>query len=349
MPILVAHYDVEMPGQCLSAWPEDEVPSFSCVIDGFDVNIELVCDTSWAVQGKDEPYETRSIAWARISVARRVDKFPPPVIPHEDGVKDYSIQRNYFDAVRDDFREAAREAANRTIRFFRYCLNTPLLREIPPRHQSVTNAKWTDNRGESVGKDVHGINFPGIRGRRGELGVQRLTPDNSAMLTDFLNAPVPASLSDEILSDAQGAWFEGHLRRAILELAIACEIIVKRRFFSAETPAGAAFDYLEDKARVGVPIPELIDRVCDEAFARSFRVERSAMFEDIGQLFQCRNKVAHRGELSYRLDKGRNKGKKIAVDQRTVMRWWESVVSLRDWLEALPEPQSARFGLEDRQ
>jgi hypothetical protein len=143
-----------------------------------------------------------------------------------------------------------------------------------------------------------------VPGSDGALGLQKLTPDSVSALRDFLIQPKETSLAEDLLSDAQSAWYEGNLRRAVLELAICAEVIVKRKFFAKATAAGAAFDYFEDKSKVTVRIPELLDAVAKEAFARSYRLDAADQFQRIDYLFRCRNKVAHRGELSFRDDKG---------------------------------------------
>jgi hypothetical protein len=115
----------------------------------------------------------------------------------------------------------------------------------------------------------------------------------------------------------------------VLELAICAELMVKRAFFAKSSPAGIAFDYLEDKARVSVRVLELLDAVAEEAFSRSYRREEAARFRSIDELFRCRNKIAHRGELVFREDSGAL----IQVDGSKVESWWFAVAHLKSWLE----------------
>lgn len=334
MPNLVANFNIEIPGQCLITWPEGEPPpSFRFSIGEFEIALRLIIDNiSWGVKKKGGAYFTRVIEAAEVGVLRQEDTFPPEVVRNERGQMDYRIQADYFRNRSPAFEEAAHEAVNRVIRFFRYKLNTPLLYEIPVWHQSLCNPKWKDETGKIVGKGPITIRGGKVHGSYGELGVLEFTPDMAESFSDYLSEPSAPSLTEEILTDAQSAWFDGNLRRSVLELAIACEIIVKRRFFSGDSPAGAAFDYLEDRAKVSVRVPELLDRVCLEAFARSFRVEHSTAYLDVDHLFRCRNKIAHRGDLSYRDDGGHM----ITVDASTVQRWWNSVATMRSWLDKQP-------------
>jgi hypothetical protein len=174
--------------------------------------------------------------------------------------------------------------------------------------------------------------FLPIPGADGELGVRKLTPNDIPDLRDFLQEDYNASLAEELLSDAQSAWFEGNLRRSVLEMAICIELMVKRKYFAQASPAGAAFDYLEDKSKVSVRVPELLDGIAKEAFSRSYRVEAPVQFQRIDYLFRCRNKIAHRGELWFRDDGDRL----ITVNSAIVEQWWEAAADLMAWLTALP-------------
>ena len=122
----------------------------------------------------------------------------------------------------------------------------------------LQDTRWTDEPDREVGKGGMALVAERTPGLHGELGVGRLTPDLSESLQRYLEHPNAPQLFQELLSDAQTAWFAGHLRRSVLELAVACEIVVKRHFFADESPAGAAFDYLEDQGRIRVRVLDLM-------------------------------------------------------------------------------------------
>jgi hypothetical protein len=337
MPRLVAHFDVEIPGQCLVAWPGDRAPSFGRVINQFDVDINLLTHNHWRVKHQSEQNWTRGLRAALVKVSREEVELPPAVHPDEQGQLDYSIQSEYFGRRTTEFGDTAREAVNRMIRFFRYFLKTPFLEEIPPGHQSFRNARWTDEYDKIVGKAGIEIVAERVPGLYGELGVKKLTPDVAESLQRFLGQPTPAPLFEQLLSDAQTAWFDGNLRRSVIELAIACEVLVKRSFFAGDSPAGAAFDYLEDKAQLTVRVLDLLDRVSLEAFGKSFRADCPDEYKNIDHLFRCRNKVVHRGELSYRDDGGT----RVRVDVAEVAKWWNAVRILVEWLSPAAELESS--------
>ena len=333
---LVAHFDVDLPGRCLVAWPDDQPLLFTCMIDTFNVSINLIGHDHWRMKRKDESNWTQALRAALVKVSREEVEQPPPVHPDERGTMDYTVQFDYFERRKTEFGLAAREAVNRLIRFFRYSLRTPYLEDLPADHQCFRNPRWTDEHGREVGKGGMEVVAESTPGLHGELGVERLTPDVSESLQRHLEEPSAPQLFQELLSDAQTAWFAGNLRRSVLELAVACEILVKRRFFSGESPAGAAFDYLEDQGQIRVRVLDLLDHVSREAFGKSFRSEHPDEYRDIDYLFRCRNKVAHRGELSYRDDGGA----RVRVDAPTVARWWNSMPVLVEWLGSLPRENS---------
>src|SRR5947208_4617394 len=122
---LVAHFEVDLPGQCLVAWPDDCPLSFTCTIDTFDVSISLIGHDHWRMKRKDENNWTQALRAALVKVSREEIEQPPPVRPDDSGAMDYTIQFDYFERRKKEFGVAAREAVNRLIRFFRYSLRTP--------------------------------------------------------------------------------------------------------------------------------------------------------------------------------------------------------------------------------
>lgn len=85
-----------------------------------------------------------------------------------------------------------------------------------------------------------------------------------------------------------------------------------------------------------VRVLDLLDPVSREAFGNSFRSEHPDEYRDIDHLFRCRNKVAHRGELSYRDDRGT----RVSVNATMVSRWWNSILVLVKWLDFELEQES---------
>lgn len=61
------------------------------------------------------------------------------------------------------------------------------------------------------------------------------------------------------MSDAQSVVLQGNMRRAVLEMAIACEIAAMQALFSPSTQFGAAYGHLAGKGKVNVKV---IDFIC---------------------------------------------------------------------------------------
>jgi hypothetical protein len=130
---LVAHFDIRMPGQPLIAWPDDKPIVIRFPVGRFDVEILLETDHDSGIRHAGEAYWTRVVERASVKVSTEETELPPEVRPDEQGRMDYSIQDSYLRDRRDEFGDAAHEAINRLIRYWRYRLRTPLLEEIPRR------------------------------------------------------------------------------------------------------------------------------------------------------------------------------------------------------------------------
>lgn len=329
MTQLTATFVVDFPGHCMISWSEDEDIFFDCEIEDFKVKIKLLPELPRAKKSNDEHW-TYILHQAHISVSKEEQKDPPKLIhgTQDDITASHSAQTKYFDERIKLYSRVAHEAINRIIHFFKYRLNTPLLSTLPLGHQCLQQPKWTNQSGQEVGRGTCIFVVDRIPGFHGELGVSKFTKDLAGNLKDELESPLEINLYEELISDAQSALFEENSRRGILELAIGCEIMVKRTFFSQDTPAGAAFDYLEDKSLVRVKVLDLIDQIASEAFGKSFRVDHPNHYKNIDYLFRCRNKIAHRGSLSYRDDSGNYQ--EAGFD--TIKDWWTSISELRCWL-----------------
>ncbi|MDQ3831046.1 MAG: hypothetical protein M3361_17460 [Candidatus Tectomicrobia bacterium] len=324
---LVAHFTIELPGQCLvvSLAAIRQTP-LHCTINGFEVNVQAK-SLSRKLKAADDQHWTYILESLVVKVARDEDEAPPPVIPDAEGLLDYTIQSEYFSQRIGDYSAAACEAVNRVIQFFKFELNTPFLHELSASHQSFRNAEWRDESGTLVGKGNLVHVAKGVPGLRGALGVQKLRRETVESLQAALAHPREPLLYEQVLSVAQTALFEGNLRRAVLELAIASELVVEGKFLSGDSPAVKAFEYLEEKARFRVRVVDYIDGVAKEAFQKSFRRDHRKDYDHINDLFQCRNKIAHTGQLSYE--------GQPSVTYEVVARWWDSVVLLIKWLGAL--------------
>jgi hypothetical protein len=328
---LTANFRVSLPAYLLVNRPREDMLRFNTRIEGFDVGLELIPGGGWKGKEAGEQHFSFGISAVLISVARVEEEKPPSVQPTPDGTRDYTVQSKYFRERLPAYQEVAVKALNRVILYFKYKLHNPLLHEFRVRDQWFQNPKWTDESGREAGKGP-GITMvtaiPGLSPWR--FGAKKLTRSKDSELQRAFDEPIIPELHEELLSDAQSAVFQGNLRRAILEMAIACEVSVKQAFFSKSTAAGGAFEYLEDRGRINVRIPELIDGAALQAFGESFKEVSEIDYRNIDFLFRCRNKIAHRGEIRYRDDAGNTHD----VDLSLLESWWESVERLTSWLNS---------------
>jgi len=131
------------------------------------------------------------------------------------------------------------------------------------------------------------------------------------------------SLHQELLSDAQAAAFEGNIRRAVLELAVSCEVFVKHFFFEHGSRAAQVVEAMEGERKMHIRILELLDVGTRAVLGKSLKDSDKAAYDDIDHLFRARNKVAHQGKAEFR------DGKRVhIVDMKLLSKWWQSVERL---------------------
>ena len=325
---LVARFDIQLSDYLLVNRPEEDKLRYETRINDFDVEILLISDGGFRAKQAGEEHFSFCISRALISVARNEQIAPPPVCSTDHGQKDYSVQSSYFEERLPKYQNIALEVLKRIILFFKYRLHNPLLREPGLFDKCFLNPKWVDETGQEVGKGPLKSIASAIPGlSSSSFGVRKLITRDDCKLQRALQTQVRPELHEEFLSDAQEAIFQNKFHRAILEMAIACEVAVKHAFFAKPTTAGEAYEYLEDKGRINIRFMEILDGVAKHAFGESFREVNSSAYKDIDNLFRCRNKVAHRGKVVYRDDAGVH-----GIDLSTLEKWWQSVEVLLDWL-----------------
>jgi hypothetical protein len=322
MPNLVAHFAVRTPGLLLVAGLDREEYVYSVRIGEFDVQVQLIPVEGARTKLASEDYWSYAVDAFRISVSRHEEEAPPPIKINEKGHRDYSSQRPFFSERLPEYKQVAVLAANRIIRFFKHELHNPLLHELSAGRQDFQNPRWTDEDGNEVGKGTVNIVLQAVPGlTEPKLGAKRLLPTDHRGFVESLQADVETELHEEVLSDAQTAIIEDNLRRAVLEMAISCEIAVKRAFLGGASLTGTVCSYLEDRGRLNVRVLDLISTVAKNCVGVSFKDEHPSDFTRIDHLFRCRNKAAHRGKLVFRDDSGST----VEVDKETAIEWWDSV------------------------
>jgi hypothetical protein len=276
-----------------------------------------------------------AISKVRIQSARNEDLAAP--IPQTiDGRINYEERRKYFEEREPAYQQAAWEMLDRAVRFFKYHLHNPNLSSVNQFDRDFQNPVWIDEGGEEIKyTDTGRITVVNTKPHLDRFGIRPFSRLDDTDLLNALENPISPDLIEQLLSDAQSAAFQGNLRRSVLETAIACEIAVKQAFFAKATPSGAAYEYLEDKGKVHVSIPDLIHSVAKQAFGKSFKEDEEPHYNNIDFLFRGRNKVAHRGKLIYR----DGSGALHPIDNYKLEEWWKSVRILHAWLLAQVKEQ----------
>ncbi len=328
MKSLVAEYDLDLDRPLVVKRAETSALEYSCEVNGFSVTLSLA-PLSWTGRmARREKIMTRDRSHVVVSVSCAEVTEPPAVIPDLARRLDYTVQEAYFRPRTERYGRAAVEALNRLLHFFRYTLRQPVGPDLGYEHHVFQNPKWMDETGREVGKG------PGVFSSQwlpAGLGVVPFARAHDGRLAAALKRPKPVALYEEILSSAQAAAFDGRIPSAVLGLAVACEVAVKRTFFGQRAPGASLLEYFEDSNQVRGRTVELLDKGATHVFGASFRTAFPKAYADIDHIFRCRNKVAHRGLAMFRDEKGRT----ITVDPALLRRWWKSVEVLSGWLRGV--------------
>ncbi len=313
---------------------EDDPLDYTAGIEGFDVRLVLVRNGGARIGKKGEVHAVRVVTQIHVSVSRDEGSAPPDVPANEKGGRNFTERAPWFGERQRKYSSVVAEAVNRVMSFFKYEINTPHLREVSEHDPEFMNPVWTDGNGAELEPGI--LEFTSrILPPAGPslLGEKDFTEGDDAKLRCGLRAKPDIETYREFLSDAQTSILDDKLDRAVLEMAIACEVAVKvavKAAFSAkDAEAGALYEYLENQRKIGVRVLDLIDGIAKVVFGESFKTDVDpAAYEHVDLLFRARNNVAHRGQAVYR-DYG---GDEQQVDRQTLEAWWPSVDRLVKWI-----------------
>jgi hypothetical protein len=287
----------------------------------------------------------------RVSVSRPETVGPPPIQYTAQGGRDLRARWPYFKDRGVIYRGAAIEALRRLVCFFKYRQSHALLRyrQVPSaRHDDSlvdfmgglqwSDETWTDETGQEIPSGIapwRELSLYGIE-LDDEVGIKALAAADDPALQQALAEPaIEPEPYEELLSDARAALFhfqEG-LRRAILELAISCEVAIKQAFFDKATEA-ALSPYFDEKRQVRKSVggfTNLLGEPAERILGQNFRkAERRACIY-IHNLFQCRNQIAHKGQPTYKNTRGHDR----PVDQAVAKEWFKAADRLFLWLQSM--------------
>ena len=238
-------------------------------IEDSDVEIALV-EAYHAMTSMDRGGDIlRGPIWAvpriHVSVSRSETVEPPPIQRTAQGGRDFRDRWPYVRERDPIYREAAIEALHRLACFFKYRQAHALLRyrQAPGlrRNDSLvdfmsdlqwTDETWTDETGQELQTGITPLRELSLYGIEldDEVGIKALAAaDDSALQQALADPPIEPELYEELLSDARAALFQGSPRRAVLELAISCEVAIKHAFFDKGTEA-ALSNYFDERKQL---------------------------------------------------------------------------------------------------
>lgn len=328
MKRLVAHYDLRLTDGIVIKRAEGDLPSYTTTIDEFDVAISLLPESTGGEKTQGERHFTRDSTRLQLACARDEDDAPPPPLPTSNRGKDCTVQADYFAQRAGAYASASTRALNRFFAFLRYSLHQPFFHPLRAHHEAFGNPTWRDENGNDVG---HGALVFVAQPLPTRFGVIPLRKSHDSQIARRLCSEYSPDLYEDFLADAQVAAFDGNVRRAVLELAIACEVAIKHTFFGQTSPGALTIEHLEDKNVLRLRVVELIHSTSKDVFGVSFRDAHKAEYLHIVEVFRCRNKIAHRGRPIYKDEDG-------TLHQATIdtcEKWFESVRVMVKWLKGL--------------
>ena len=324
---LVAKFNISFRTPFLLKRADDDPLLYEVQFDGYDVSLRLIHSNYSRLKKKYDKYWAAAYTAVEIRVSKE-DIEPPPVDQHTDGTISYETQCPYFEKRLPLYRNVASRTLNALIQFFKYNLWQPLLDELPYSYDSLNNPEWTDRDNIEVGKGTGYFTMERVPGIRGELGTELFQKKHDKALIAAIRSPIEPRLEEELLNDAQTSIWKTNVRRAVLEMSLAVEVMVKRKFFGGDVAVGAAFEHLEDKGIVNVRVVDLLHSTAQAVYGESFKDTSRPQYDCLDHLFRARNKVAHRGKAVFRDDKNILQN----VDDTMLHRWWDAVTELRYWL-----------------
>lgn len=246
---------------------------------------------------------------------------------------DFSIG-DQFVPVMTRYLHAMWDIVHKLMDYFKYERGFPFLR--PLNAQNIAAVTWTDDEGNTIHEESMTAcflgEFPGLPGTPGShvgLGARPIRPSEVHLIEEALKEPRTYEVDEQLRSQARDAIYVGDYRLATIQLAIACEVKIKRSFFGTDSVSSDTFDWLGDRQKVTVSAMDLIGDGAKQIFGESFKAVSPKQFQALENVFRCRNKVAHRGTTMYR----DSTGIMMIANRDTLNDWWLAVEAVFQWLD----------------
>jgi hypothetical protein len=320
MERLVAHFTIPLAAPLLVEDREDAVRAFEVAHGTYAVEITWKGehDTSrW------QPKHLRASGLWYYGISRLTIAVSHPETEPYPTDADKVVP--YLEPRLKAYARAAEAVTNRLIQYFKFTLGNPLVQEITAHQLDVSSPTWTDETGEPL-RPRWGTSEAKIPVQLtryfSHFGIKVFTSAQSNALETALQTDSRYELYEELLADARAALLQEHLKRAVLEMAIACEVTTKGVFVKKGK--------LTEDALEKVPVYELLNKESKAAFGTSFFESHKKDWHNIRNLFRCRNHVAHRGILQYKDQYGTLR----TADLPTLRNWWDSLTAAIAWIQS---------------
>ena len=334
MPRLTAIFEITLSEPFLWEYKEEDRVNlellttsdriFKITLGGFDIEIELA-DFSGCRKGLVDSAEMAAeITRVILRVTRYELESPPIIEPTEQGRINWTPLQEYLLKIGVEYRAVATQLIERLSKYFRFQAGHPLIIIHPEQVQSrFGNPIWIDETGKTIWDKVTCLTWGGGFGLKlyPRWDVIAYRPEHRESLITALEQPKEQNLYEEILSDAKDAVAMGNIRRAVLELAIACEVAIKHIYSEDESFANSDYAYYEEKGIARARVLDFFDTIAFRTFGHSLKIADIECFKKISFLFRCRNKVAHLGTPVFRDDRGLE----ITANEAILLEWWSAV------------------------
>jgi hypothetical protein len=311
MATLSATYDVPMPQWCFIEIATSENFKLDIEKDGYKMSLEFKL-SYWGsnIEFRDKK-STRGIERVSIKVSKDFSEIPNLL----DSL--VLLEQNF------NYSAIAISVLNSFVHYFRFTLYTPLLRDFSYADGQFAQAIWKDGNDKFINLNFFSAVMPIRSGEHGNLSATRLGLEKLEDLRIRLIDPIKNTVVEQLLADAQNAWFNRNYFSAVLEMAIACEQAINYNFTQQDARNGQPGN--------DIPVVHLLDKAAIKACGKSYKKEHPQEYNSIDFLFRCRNSVAHRATLTFKTDQG----DEITPDRNQIAGWWYSSFNLIKWLDSI--------------
>ena len=259
MERLIAHFTIILDVPLLVEDRRGAKRAFKVEYDAYEVEVAWDDkDVHERVTKRNARRPCYGISKLKISVGRplRTDQYPEDDEPKTDP------------RPRLDHADVAAIIMNRLIRYFRFTLGNPLLGAVRAQDFRSSNPEWTIENpnpwtfyAEASYVGIVAQGFAGLR-HAPAFGIKPFMPEQSHEFERAMQADTDNELYEELMVDARDALMQGNLRRAVIEMATACEVLTKELF-------------AKKGRRVKSNIPVALDTGAKKAFGVSFKKRSS--------------------------------------------------------------------------